>query len=113
MPVAPGAAFDEVNQVPDGHSSLDGVTELFFTAEDVPVATADAQSHDYSGPLEVGHDLLDCSFGDSYARRDVPKEYVRLHSQAHQHVPVVGEERPPIPAHAKNDRAIGFGRAGL
>nr|WP_232222667.1 hypothetical protein [Knoellia flava] len=93
------AVLDEVEELPDADPCLEGVTEGLLAPHHIAVPAADPEADDDPRALEVGHDLLHRPLRDADARRDVPEEDVGVPRQAHEHVPVVGEERPAIPFH--------------
>jgi hypothetical protein len=109
----PTPAFDEVDEVPDRHFRLEGVAEPLLAADDVVVSAAYAHADDQTRPLEVTDDLLHGTLGDPDAQCDVTQEHLGVHRQTHEHVPVVGEERPSVALHVNDDKGNGVRGSGI
>ena len=64
----------------------------------VAVSPPDALALDIAGLDEVGNDALCRSLGDANCLGDVPQAGVRILMEAEEHLSVVGEEAPGLPA---------------
>lgn len=66
---------DEVDELADRHTALQGMAELFLTTHDVVIAATHARSRDDAGLFQIAHDLLDGALGDPDPRCHVTQQY--------------------------------------
>lgn len=65
------------------------------TMDRIAVASALADAGGVALCHKIGHDRLHRSFGDADSYGDVAAANIRLLGETHQHVGMVGKERPP------------------
>lgn len=86
---------DELEQRSNVRMSLQSMAQRSPAVDLVLVPTPPPVLHQHAAPYQVRNNLLDGPLGDSHRVRHIPKASVRVPRQAHQHVRVVAEERPP------------------
>ena len=74
---------------------LDRVAQRLLGVQPVGVTPAHPGRGDETGEAEIGQDRLGGALGDADLGGDVTHACVGMACQEHQHVTVVGEERPP------------------
>ncbi len=94
----PGDVRDELEQLPDAVGLLHRVPEKLVAADLVVIPAPNPGSGHVTVSHQVGHDGLGSPLGDPHPGGDVTPPDSGVASDAHQHVPVVGQERPPRPS---------------
>src|SRR5215470_551120 len=91
---------EQVEERADPEPFLGGVAEQAVVPDRVPGAPPGAVAGDVAGGLQVGHDGLDGTFGQSHDGADVPDPGLGVTGDLHEPVPVPvpGQERPAAAA---------------
>jgi len=91
---------DQSQQVADLAMSLDGMSESLVRHDPITIVSPDLFSLEKPALDQIEHDALHSPLGDPNLLRDLAHDDLRMLMKQNQHVAMVGQKRPAMPAFA-------------